>query len=264
MHYKESNKLAWEEAYDNRKDDWGVDIIAKLKNEKYPFIEQALLDELTHFELKGKTIAQFCCNNGRELLSLYTMGAEAGVGFDIAENMISFANATAKELQMNCSFVATDILDIDSSYYEKFDYIFITVGAITWFKDLKVFFSKVESCLKAGGYLMIHEQHPVTDMLAIEGEENYDAASPNKLVNSYFRQEPWIENNGMGYMSDSSKTYKRTFYSYSHNMSDILNAITDNGMQIRKLKEFDFDVSSSFNKLNKKGIPLSYILISQK
>jgi outer membrane protein W len=63
-------------------------------------LEKALVEELINFDLKGKTIAQFCCNNERELLSLYKMGAVYGVGFDIAENQISFANMTAKKLQM--------------------------------------------------------------------------------------------------------------------------------------------------------------------
>ncbi|MHB1485559.1 MAG: class I SAM-dependent methyltransferase [Saccharofermentanales bacterium] len=264
MNYNESNKTAWEEAYDNRKDGWGEDIVAQIRNERYPFLRKELLDELAGFDFKGKTIAQFCCNNGRELFSLFKMGAECGVGFDIAENMVSFANSTAKELQMNCSFVATDIFNIDSAYYGAFDYILITIGALTWFEDLKAFFNKTASCLKDGGYLVINEKHPVTDMLAMEGEENFDASLPDKLINSYFRQEPWIESNGMGYMSDSSKDYKKTFYSYSHTFADIMNAIIDNGMQIRKLKEFDFDISSSFCNLDHKGIPLSYILISQK
>jgi predicted RNA methylase len=79
-------------------------------------LEKALVEELINFDLKGKTIAQFCCNNGRELLSLYKMGAVYGVGFDIAENQISFANMTAKKLQMNCTFIATDILNIVSRF----------------------------------------------------------------------------------------------------------------------------------------------------
>ena len=264
MNYIESNKMAWEEAYDNRKNGWGEDIVAQIKKDGYPFLEKVLIDELRNFDFKGKTIAQFCCNNGRELLSLFKMGAECGVGFDIAENMVSFANSAAMDLQMNCSFVATDILKIDSRYHGAFDYIFVTVGALTWFEDLNAFFSKVSTCLKDGGYLIINEIHPVTGMLAMEGEENFDASTPNKLVYSYFRQDPWIESNGMGYMSDSSKDYKRTFYSYSHTFADIMNEIIDNGMQINKLLEFESDFTGSFCSLSDKGIPLSYILISQK
>jgi cyclopropane fatty-acyl-phospholipid synthase-like methyltransferase len=264
MNFNDLNKMAWEEAFENRKTGWGEDIVNRIRNERYPFLEKVLIDELCNYDLKGKTIAQFCCNNGRELLSLFTFGAEYGVGFDIAENQVSFANRIAEQLKMNCTFIATDILEIDDRFHNTFDYIFITIGALTWFKDLKAFFKKVSDCLKVGGHLFINEQHPVNDMLAAIGEDKFDPSAPEKLVHSYFKDEPWIESDGMGYMSDSSKEYKRTFYSFSHNFSDILNAIINSGMQIKQLKEFDYDLSGTFSHLNNSGIPLSYILICNK
>jgi SAM-dependent methyltransferase len=264
MKFNKLNKAAWEEAFYNRKIGWGDDIYDEIKKEGYPFLEKVLIKELNNFDLNGKTIAQFCCNNGRELLSLFKMGAKYGVGFDIAENMISFANATVKRLDMNCTFVATDILDIDRNYYEFFDYIFITVGAIGWFENLEVFFEKVYNCLKDGGHLIINEMHPLTNMLAMSGEENYDMDSPNKLVNSYFKSEPWIGNNGISYMSDSSKNYKETFHSYSHTFTNILNALIKNNLKIKKLQEFEYDATGAFLEINKNGIPLSYILIAKK
>lgn len=263
MDYINSNKEAWEEAFDNRREGWGEDIIVRLKNEELPFLEDALAKELNNYDFSSKTIAQFCCNNGRELLSIMKLGASLGVGFDIAENMVSFANNTAKQLGVNCTFIATDILKIDEQFYDKFDYIFITVGAITWFKDLSFLFQKVSSCLKKGGSLIINEMHPVTNMLGMMGEENYDEKVPEKLVNSYFRSEPWIENSGMGYMT--GKYYKsKTFYSYSHTFSAILNAISLSGMHVKKLTELDHDISTCFDNLSNKGIPLSYILVCQK
>jgi cyclopropane fatty-acyl-phospholipid synthase-like methyltransferase len=192
------------------------------------------------------------------------MGADRGVGFDIAENMVSSANVSTKKLGMNCTFLATDILDIDSSHYGAFDFIFVTVGALTWFDDLKAFFEKVSNCLRVGGCLIINEMHPVTNILAMQGEENFDAASPNKLVNSYFKSDPWIENKGMSYMADPSKEYTKTFYSYSHTFGDIVNAIVNSNMQISRIREFEHDASGSFSDLDKNGIPLSYILVARK
>lgn len=263
MDYISSNKEVWEEAFEHRCEGWGEDIIDRLKNEEVPFIEKVLSEELTNYDFSNKTIAQFCCNNGRELLAIMKLGASYGVGFDIADNMVSFANNTAKQLGVNCIFIATDILKIDEQFHNQFDYIFITIGALTWFQDLSQFFQKVSLCLKQGGHLIINEMHPVANMLGMYGEENYDEAVPEKLVNSYFRKEPWIENSGMGYIT--GKPYEsKTFYSYSHTFSHIFNAISQNGMHIKKLSEFDYDISGSFAQLDNKGIPLSYILVSQK
>ncbi len=200
MNYIKSNKEAWEEAYNNRHEGWGEDIKYRLEKEEYPFLVKDLVDEIALYEFHNKTIAQFCCNNGRELFSLVKLGAAKGIGFDIAENMISFANKTASEMGVNCTFINTDILKIDQTYHNSFDYIFITIGALTWFQDLSEFFQKVYLCLKLGGKLIINDSHPVTNMLGALGEDNYDEKEPSKIVNSYFHKEQWIENNGMKIM----------------------------------------------------------------
>ena len=111
--------------------------------------------------------------------------------------------------------------------------------------------------------LIINEMHPVSNMLGVSGEENFVEEVPEKIVNSYFRKDPWIENSGMGYMT--GKLYdSKTFYSYSHTFSHILNSICQNGMRTEKLCEFDYDISGMFAQLNNKGIPLSYILVCRK
>jgi ubiquinone/menaquinone biosynthesis C-methylase UbiE len=263
MDYFKSNKEAWEEAFEHRSQEWSKDICSRLQNEQYPFLKKELIEELQEFDFTDKTVSQFCCNNGRELLSIMKFGAKQGIGFDIAENMISFANETAKKTNTNCLFISTNILDIDEKFYNSFDFIFITIGAITWFKDLNLLFNKVSRCLKPGGILVINETHPVTNMLAAEGEANYDEKAPNKLVNSYFKEEPWIESSGMGYMSGESYESK-TFYSYSHTFSDIVNSLISNKIAISKLREFQHGMATTFSNLNNLGIPLSYMLTAKK
>ena len=263
MDYIKSNKEAWEEAFEKRSKEWGADICTRLENEPYPFLEKELIEEIKEIDFTNKTISQFCCNNGRELLSIMKFGAKQGVGFDIAENMVSWANETAKKTNTDCNFVASDILAIDKKYCNSFDVIFITIGALTWFEDLNLLFQKISLCLKAGGILIINEVHPITNMLGMPGEDNYDEMSPNKLVNSYFKEEPWIENSGMGYITKSS--YKsKTFTSYSHTLSGIINSLSANRIFISKFREFDYDISSCFGELNNQGIPLSYIMIAKK
>ena len=72
--YIEVNKAAWEEAFDNRDPSWGADITERIQKEDYPFFEKEMVDILRNTDTEGKTIGQFCCNNGRELLSLVKSG----------------------------------------------------------------------------------------------------------------------------------------------------------------------------------------------
>ncbi len=262
MDYIKNNKLAWEEAFDNRRPNWGENNYEVLATQTLPYLNADTIAELKSIDLQGKTIAQFCCNNGRELLSIMQLKPAYAVGFDIAENIIGQAKETANKVgEKNCEFVACDILGIDESYHGKFDFIFFTIGAITWFKDLKSLFNKVATCLKQDGVLLINDFHPVMNMLPMPGEDTFDLDHLNQVAYSYFRKEPWIENSGMSYITPEYDS--KTFTSFSHTMSDIINSMICCGMSIVKLNEYDYDVGLT-EVYDGKGYPLSFILIAQK
>jgi SAM-dependent methyltransferase len=262
MDYIAANKEAWEEAFDKKEASWGQDIVQRINEEEYPFFQKDMAESLRRYDVKNKTIAQFCCNNGRELLALAKHGAKEGYGFDIAENQIKFAAEKNQSLGLNCKFVATNILSIGMEYHNRFDLIIITIGALCWFKDLDEFFTVVSDCLTKGGVLIINEQHPIANMLGAPGEENYDENAQKNLVNSYFEKE-WMENDGSYYIT--KKVYKsKTFISYTHPLSAIMRAISGNGMDIYDMQEFDYDISGMFEHLDHQGIPLSYILEARK
>ena len=142
--YIEGNKAAWEEAFENRDASWGDDITERIRTEEYPFFNEETKSVLKKLHTEGAVIGQFCCNNGRELLSLVKSGrAKQGVGFDIAENQVAFANEKAKALGLPCAFEAVNIYDIDDRYREQLDVALITIGALCWFDDLDRFFAVV-------------------------------------------------------------------------------------------------------------------------
>ena len=259
MDYISANREAWEEAFENRCEGWGEDIPDRLKNEIYPFFEPDVINILKSYDLKDKTVAQFCSNNGRQLLSLVrNSGAKEGFGFDIAENQTEFANKKAKELEINCKFLQMNILDIGEEYYHKFDLILITIGVLCWFRDLNIFFEKVSKCLTENGLLLINEMHPMVNMFGIPGEGGFDVSDPLKLQHTYFKKE-WMENNGMYYMT--KKNYEsKTFTSYTHPFSEIINAMCRAGLKILSMDEFDYDISDMFEHLDHKEVPLSFLL----
>jgi len=265
MNYIETNKEAWEEAFDNRKPNWGDDNYIRLKKEKYAFFDTDMKDLISSIDVKGKNVAQFCCNNGRELLSVVFDGQVAsGTGFDIAENILNQAKQTAEKAGItNCEFVNCNLLKIPEKYHDSFDMIFYTIGALCWFQDLTQLFEKTGKCLKNGGVLIINDGHPVINMLALIGEDGFNSDDPTRLANSYFRKEPWLGNSGMGYISGEYES--KTFTDFSYTFSDILNALSANGMKTVKLNEYDYDIGQIGSDIyDGKGIPLSYILVAEK
>lgn len=108
---------------------------------------------------------------------------------------------------------------------------------------------------------MINDFHPLMNMLPLPGDECFDPENLNQLAFSYFRKEPWIENNGQSYMSKNYES--KTFTSFSHTMAVIINSLSINSMKTIKLNEYDYDIGLT-EAYDKKGFPLSFILIAEK
>ena len=219
--------------------------------------------EIINTDTENKTIGHFCCNNGRELLSLVKCGkAKEGIGFDIAENQVAFANEKAEELNLPCKFVAANIYDIDDRYKNTFDVVIITIGALCWFDDLNRFFAVIAKCMKPGAIILINEEHPFRNMLAAEGDEPYDPEHRAECHFSYFEHE-WTGNGGMYYMTQ--KHYQsKTFTDYTHSLSEIISGMCGNGIVVTGLQEFDHDIGGGFVELDHQGFPLSMIIQGRK
>jgi SAM-dependent methyltransferase len=260
--YQQSNKEAWEEAFSKKKGTYALDIQEKLLTETLPYLDDSFKQEIIKHSLKGKTISQFCCNNGRELLSIVKHFGCVGIGFDIADNMVEYANQIASNLNLTAKFYAEDILKISHEFDEEFDYILVTIGALCWFDDLSSFFRVVKRCLKPNGKLILNDSHPVANMIATQYEEGYNKQYPKNLVHSYFNKQPSIENDGMGYMAGSYES--KEFISFTHNFEEIIQGLASNHMMIESLYESSQDISSLFPELSDQGIPLSYLILARK
>lgn len=103
--------------------------------------------------------------------------------------------------------------------------------------------------------------NPMLNMLALPWEELFDPEHLGKIAYSYFRKAPWIENEGMGYMTPQYPS--KTFTSFSHTMGDIINAVAQNDLKVMQLNEYDYDIGMS-EVYNGRGILLSFVLVAKK
>ena len=142
--------------------------------------------------------------------------------------------------------------------------VLFTAGALTWFSDLGKLFDTVKRLMKPEGYLVIYEIHPFTNLIAWKDESDYESLNPYKVAYKYFRDTPWVNNNGADYIEKT--TYKsKTFISFAHKLSDIITAICSNEIVIKEFIEYPHDVSAHLADLAKDHIlPLSYTIIGRK
>lgn len=262
--YTKKNREAWNEAAGVHRKNRKVDYTELFQNKNYSMLDPTLSSLLKKIPLDGSIIAQFCCNNGRELLSIVNTTGAAGVGFDISDEFVAEAKLIAKSANLNCQFIRKNLYDLRDEYLNTFDLILFTAGSLTWFHDLGKLFALVSRLLKQHGYLIIYEIHPFTNLLALKDEPDYEKSNPFKIVYSYFRNQPWITNTGADYIGKT--TYKsKTFTSFSHTLSNIIMAICSDEMVIKEFAEYPHDISAALEDIEKdKMVPLSYTLLAQK
>lgn len=88
----EQNGRAWEKVAATHAVQRNLDETrARLAQGTAYYADSVLRAELEAVGLCGKVIAQFNCNNGRELISALQLGAEHGYGFDISGGYVEQA-----------------------------------------------------------------------------------------------------------------------------------------------------------------------------
>ncbi|MED0673036.1 class I SAM-dependent methyltransferase [Aneurinibacillus aneurinilyticus] len=260
--YTEANRKAWNEVTPIHQQARNIDLKEKFSTKGFSLLDEVITEKLKEINIQDKTVAQLCCNNGIELLSIINLGAKSGTGFDISDYAIQEANELAQVSHLPCTFIRTDVYDIGKEHAGQYDLVYISIGALTWLPDLQRFFTIVSDLLKKEGMLLIYDMHPFLNMFAVKGEAEFEA--PLKVAFSYYKNDPWVSYEGIDYIGGT--TYKsRPNYSFSHTLSSLLNSIMKSGIHIKEFSEYHHDISCLFGHLEEENkLPLSYILVGSK
>lgn len=266
--FAEMNREAWNEVtpihQESRIKICGYDLEKEILNADFNRLENEELKMFDMIGLNGKDVVQLCCNNGRELISLKNRGIKKGVGFDISDEAIKEAKKYNCLAASDCEFIRCNVYDIGKEYNSRFDIVYMSIGGMTWLNDSNRLFKLISNLLKPKGHFVIYDMHPFTDMLGCEGEKGYDEKDPNKIVNSYFNEEPWIETCSLDYYGGKQYDAKASIC-FPRKLSEIFMSIINNGLSIEYFNEFAEDISNGFEEVEKLGkMPLSYSLIAKK
>jgi ubiquinone/menaquinone biosynthesis C-methylase UbiE len=258
--YLAANRKSWNQAAPIHRRYNFADLTALFSQPGYSRLDTVVTAALQKIGLHGKRVAQLCCNNGRELLSIKNLGAARVTGFDISDDFIQQAVELASSSKIEAEFVRSSVQEIPACYDHSFDLVFISIGSLGWMPDIRQFFAIVARLLAPGGWMAMYEMHPILDMF-----ESSDLQNPPPLRYSYFRSEPFMDSIGHDYYQFT--TYESApSYWFHHKLGDIFQACLENGLTIRHFEEFDHDLSSVFAHFEKLEVkpPLSYLLIGEK
>jgi len=253
--YTEANRIAWNEATLIHQKSDKENLPEKVKELGFNVLDPIETAKLQELIVQGKKVAHLCCHNGIELLSILNLGAKSGVGFDISDEAIKEANLLETLSGLNCSFIRTDVYEIEETYMNAFDLVYISAGSLTWLPDLDRFFQIVSNLLKPESHLLLYEIHPFVNMLEVDEEWNVtkkQEADPPVITHSYFRTDPWIGTTGLDFIGKTRYPSKPNF-EFTHQLSDILNAVIRSGIAIKEFTEYAHDKSGIFTYLEKEG-----------
>ena len=220
-------------------------------------VEMALFAELG---VAGKDVAQLCCNNARELLSMKNLGAARCVGFDQSGAFLAQGHELAATAGQELELVEGDVYAIPACYDGAFDIVLITIGVFGWMPDLPAFLAIPARLLKPGGLLVVHEEHPVMNLFEPGAER------PFEPVSSYFRREPFVEDQAIVYHGEEAPEVAAHYW-FVHPLSAVLTGVLENGLAIEAFREYPDNISSvEFDIYQREGaeLPMSYLLVARK
>jgi SAM-dependent methyltransferase len=229
--YLDINKKSWNNRVDTHFDSSFYDVKGFLKeNTSLNSIELDLLGDI-----QDKSILHLQCHFGQDTISLARMGATA-IGMDLSDKAIEKAGELAELCDVPTSFICCDIYELPKHLNQQFDLVFTSYGTIGWLPDMDKWAKVISHFLKPSGKLVFVEFHPVVWMF----DDNFKDIGYN-----YFNSGEIAESETGSY-ADKNAKIEQDYIMWNHSMSEVLNALIDNGMNIRSLNEYNYSPYDCF------------------
>jgi len=227
-----SNRDAWNDSARHHKDspEWQA-LLSAVRQADFCCIDDTLRGVLEQVGVDGRDVVQLGCNNGRESLSLFALGARSVVGIDQSAAFLGQARELNVRSPHDAEFIEADIHHLPPELHARFDVALITIGVLNWMPDIGAFMRHVAQILKPGGALVIYETHPFLEMLDPE------AADPYRLDSSYFRSEPFVQHQPIVYEGKVEQPAAASYW-FVHTLGAIFTAAIEAGLQISHFKEY--------------------------
>jgi SAM-dependent methyltransferase len=192
-------------------------------------LNRTQIEELGNLE--GKHLIHLQCNTGADTINLARMGAKV-TGVDLVPENIRYARMLAEDCDIgDARFIESNVLEIMDTHHETYDIVFTTCGVLSWLPDLYLWARNVRHLLADDGFLYVMDGHP---FFMVWDEEQL----PELVVKyPYFVKtadpDEWIG----GYASEPKRA---TNYSWMYTMGEIITALSDAGLHVEWLHEFDW------------------------
>ena len=182
--------------------------------------EGAALDMIRDFlgELHGMNVCVIGSGDNYAAFALAGLGANV-TSTDISERQLRVAATRAERLSLEIDFVRADAAGLQTIGANNFDLVCSTNGFFVWIAEPLRVLSEVYRVLKVGGYYVFYDIHPFL-------RPWNDQIQPIQMEKPYFATGPF-----------KSEQSGQTVYEFHWTLQDILNALVEAGLTLRRVVE---------------------------
>lgn len=260
--------------FEVNKDTWNKKVSIHAKSEFYDVdgflngktsLNTCELEELG--SVNGKSLLHLQCHFGQDTLSWSRLGAKT-TGIDLSNEGIKEAKRLNATLGLDATFIESNLYDVPEKVEGEFDIVFTSYGVIGWLPDLKKWGEIIANKLKSGGVFYMIEFHPIVWMF------DY-LQTPPKLAYPYIKSDAIYEEYKGTYTNSDADIISKE-YGWNHGLGEVVSALTNAGLHIEFLHEFDKSPYNCFPDMEKtddgmfvlkeeqKMIPLLYSIRATK
>ena len=186
-------------------------------------------------DIKGKRILHLQCHFGQDSMSLARMGADV-TGIDLSDEAIRQAKIINQELNLDVTFVVSDVYELPNNLKGEFDIVYTSYGTIGWLPDLDKWAKVIHHFLKPKGKFVFVEFHPNVWMF----DDDF-----TKIAYNYFNTDAIIETEE-GTYADKNAKEKFSYVFWNHSLSEVMTSLLQQGMTIDHFNEYDYSPYDCF------------------
>jgi SAM-dependent methyltransferase len=181
-------------------------------------------------DLEATDLLHMQCHIGLDTLSLARLGARV-TGVDYSEVAIDRARHLARRSGLDATFVRGDARVLPEELRNRFDLVFASYGALIWIGDLEAWMRSACAALRAGGWLVIVDGHPIQRMV--------EAIDPPVLRDPYHGLQPLVLDGVTSYaISPPAKLRADRVVEYPYGLGEVVTAAVRAGPRIAALTEY--------------------------
>jgi SAM-dependent methyltransferase len=200
-------------------------------------------------DVANKKMLHLQCHFGMDSLNWQRLGAKV-TGVDFSEIAIAEAKKLNDQLGYDAQFVCSDIYSLLASTaqiesagvsfgMELFDIVFTSYGTIGWLPDLDRWAKVIATHLKKDGIFYMADFHPVVWMF----DDNF-----TKIEYTYHKTDVIVVENQATYIENKEPIISKE-YGWNHSISEILNSLISNGLELSFFNEHTYSPYSCFNNV---------------